>query len=609
MSVVSSSTSSTGTTRRALLRTAAATASTVAVAPVVLPLVPALSGGAVAATASTGAAGGAMTLRQAKKCKRVKVKVGGRVKTRMVCRPKKKASGTAPTSPTPASAKKTGKSGTTGTTGTTGTQVPAPTPLAPGGLLSAADRHLVSRFSYGVDRAQADQALAAGGATPWFEAQLQAPGSSDPATDGVLAWWPSLSRSAQDIWTREQAGTEGGWQVMTDYQRYVLVRRLRSTRPVLDVMAELWENHFNVPVMGDGVYTYRVSYGLALRDRALGTFEDLLRTAVTHPAMLIYLNAAVSTKAHPNENLGRELLELHTVGRGQYTEDDVKASARILTGYRVDVWNTWVASYKPADHWTGAVRVMEFTHANTASDGRAVADAYLRYLARHPATAQRIVRKLAVKLVSDSPSQALVDQLAAVYLANDTAIAPVLRALVASPEFAASAGAKVRDPAEDVIATYKALGVQVAAPTPSRSGQSAETAILWQTANLGQTPHSWPRPDGAPTTNAAWSSTSRLLASLDLHWTMSGAWWPSEGISYRRPVDWLPSPTVTFSDLVEHLSRQILHTSTPPGLLTAATQAVGTAPQDVVSADHPVVKWKFSRLLTTVLDSPYFLKR
>ena len=69
--------------------------------------------------------------------------------------------------------------------------------------------------------------------------------------------------------------------------------------------------------------------------------------------MLIYLDQATSTKRHPNENLGRELLECHTVGRGSYTEDHVKASARILTGYTVDMWETWQALYNPEEHWRG----------------------------------------------------------------------------------------------------------------------------------------------------------------------------------------------------------------------------------------------------------------
>jgi hypothetical protein len=583
--------------RRAVLRLVAATTLGGTAAALAAPTAVALADGPAAA----GAAGlRAVPVRTKKRatCRRSQVRVKGR------CRPrrKKKPTTTPPTKPT------------TPTTQTTTTRPPAPSaptavPITPGTLLSPADRHLVTRFSYGVDTALADRVNAAGGGSAWFETQLATPGTSDPATDGLRSWWPSLSRPPAELWKRQNDGVEGGWQVMSDYQRSLLVRRIKSTRPVLDRMTQFWENHLNVPVNGDAPFTWRVSYGDVVRQHALGRFSDLLAACTTHPAMLLYLNAAVSTARAPNENLGRELLELHTVGRGQYGEADVKASARILTGYHVEMWSTWAYSYRTADHWVGPVTVMGFSDANASSDGRATTAAYLSYLARHPATARRICRKLAVAFVSDSPSDALVEQLAQVYLANDTAIAPVLRTLVGSAEFAGSAMSKVRDPGEDVVATYRALGVDVTAPTSPRNNNSAETVVLWQSGNLGDQPHSWPRPDGAPIDNQAWSSPSRLLASLELHHVMSGGWWPTAGLTRPRNTDWLPAPAVSMRDLVDHLCRRMLHLPTPPGMLVACCQAVDAEPDEVITARHEVMDWRLSRLLTAILDSPYFLKR
>src|SRR6478672_2628889 len=295
-------------------------------------------------------------------------------------------------------------------------------------LLSTQGRHLVGRFSYGVTPALARQVRSEGGPRAWFEKQLSPSSIDDATADRYVTWWSGLSRDAASLMDRSQKGIEGGWEVMEDYARWVLLRRIHSRRQVLEVMTELWENHFNVPANGDAWFTYRKAHGDAIRARALGSFEELLRAAVTHPAMLIYLDNAVSTASHPNENLGRELLELHTVGRGNYTEDDVKSSARILTGYAVDVWRTWAATYKTSIHWRGPVRVMEFADDNADADGRDLVRRYLSYLAHHPATAHRIARKLAVKFVSDDPPQALVDELARVYLDHRTQIRPVLRA-------------------------------------------------------------------------------------------------------------------------------------------------------------------------------------
>ncbi len=304
-------------------------------------------------------------------------------------------------------------------------------------LLSRADKHLVSRFSYGVTPTLASQVRAAGGAKKWFEDQLKPSSVKDPGVSEIRGWWgPGLKLGAGDLWERQRTEVEGGWVVMANYARWALLRRIKSRRQVQEVMAEFWENHFNVPVNGDAAFTWRTDLGVKLRSRALGSFRELLQTATLHPAMGIYLDNAISTKAAPNENLGRELLELHTVGRSAgYTEDDVKNSARILTGYRVMMWQDFSAKYVPGDHWTGPVTVLGFHHQNANADGQNVAEAYLDYLAGHESTARRVCRKLAVKFVSDNPSDALVDRLAEVYLANDTEIKPVLRALIASSEF------------------------------------------------------------------------------------------------------------------------------------------------------------------------------
>ena len=480
------------------------------------------------------------------------------------------------------------------------------------GLLNRADRHLVNRFSYGNTPALTKQVRRAGGGQAWFRAQLEPERIADGATDGLVGWWPSLGRSPQDLWRRQVDRTEDGWQVMADYQRWVLMRRVTTNRPVAEMMADFWMNHLHVPVHSDATFTHRFSYDQALRRHALGTFEDLLRTAITHPAMGIYLDNGVSTKAHPNENLGRELLELHTVGYGAYDEGDVKGSARLLTGYLVDMWRTWEASYSPRDHWTGAVSVLGFRTANADPDGRAAVDDYLRYLARHPATARRIARKLCVKFVSDTPSTALVEHLADVYLRNGTAIKPVLRALVASTEFKKSVGQKVRDPSEEIVATYRVLRVKVTDPPAGDNGHAA-TAILWQAASIGAMPYEWPRPDGQPVDNDSWSSPARLLASLETHWSMGGGWWPSQGIAYRSAAAWLPKKRLRFDLLVDHLCQQLLGRPSTARLLKACVEACHddwrVRPSTVITADHALVRWGFHRVLATILDSPDHFSR
>ncbi|HRK48701.1 MAG TPA: DUF1800 family protein, partial [Nocardioides sp.] len=260
-------------------------------------------------------------------------------------------------------------------------------PAVVGGVATALALHVASRFTYGMTPAL----LAEMGGYPtvqaWVDAQLQPGSLADGDAEATESWWPRLSWSPQTMWANDQATPGEAWRAMADYQRWCLQRRMRSRRQLLESVTEFFENHLHVPVHDDGVFGFRADYGRLIRSHALGRFDQMLQAAIIHPAMGISLDNASSTKKAPNENLGRELLELHTVGRGNYTENDVKASARILTGYRVQMWSTWNAWYDTPSHWTGPVQVMGFSHPNADADGRAVAAAYLGYLARHPATA------------------------------------------------------------------------------------------------------------------------------------------------------------------------------------------------------------------------------
>ncbi|MCW2735901.1 MAG: hypothetical protein JWN97_545 [Nocardioides sp.] len=470
-------------------------------------------------------------------------------------------------------------------------------------LLPPAQRHLVTRFGYGVDAALAQDVRREGGASAWFEKQLTRPGAfPDGDADEVRRWWPDLDRKPSDLWQRQVKEVRGGWQVMEDYGRWLLVRRIRTRRPVLEKMTEFWEAMLHVPVSGDAHFTWRVDYGDTIRRHALGRFDQMLAETATHPAMLIFLSAATSTKRAPNENLGRELLELHTLGTGNYDEDDVKASARILTGWHVDLWESWAASYVKEDHWTGRVQVRGFSHKNRKGDGREVTREYLRYLAHHPDTAHHVAERLASKFVRDDPPQSLVRRLAKVYLKNDTAIVPVLRALVASKEFRSSAGAKLRDPSEDVVATYRALGVGIDRPSGDDSGVYA---MLWQASGLGLSPHAWPRPDGSPVANEIWASPARALGSMSMHWSMAGGWWPTVDLHYRKPSRWVPAKkAVRFGDLVDEVSRDLLHRPATKNLIETACLATGCRTKEKIDREHGLYQWGFPRLLAAVLDSP-----
>ncbi len=376
-------------------------------------------------------------------------------------------------------------------TATTYTAVPYPRTAIP----TAIERHFLNRLGTGFCPSSFAAMKARGGAQEWFAWQLS-PGEvpESAKTDGLLDWFPRLSDTPQERVARNSAGTYGAWEYARDLGNWTVLRRIYSTREVHETMVDFWTNHLHIPANGVTGWQLRSEYDQTIREHALGRFEDLLLACSLHPAMLLYLDNFKSVRNAPNENQGRELLELHTVGRTSgYTEDMVKDSARILSGWTTSAGADWKATYDTGRHTTGPVQVLGFTDPNASSDGSELTVRYLRYLARHPATARTFARRLAVRFVSDTPSDALVAHLASVFTDSGTDIAATLRALVAHPEFRESAGHKVSTPHDDLVRTARVLGVSASKPTlPS----SFANSIAW--IPRGMLLYQWPRPDGAP---------------------------------------------------------------------------------------------------------------
>ena len=184
--------------------------------------------------------------------------------------------------------------------------------------------------------------------------------------------------------------------------------------------------------------------------------------------------------------------------------------------------------------------------------GATLARRYLRYLAHHPSTARRIARRLAVRFVSDHPSAALVTAVADAFTASGTDIKATLRALVAHPEFAASAGEKIKTPTEDGVATVPCA--RRAAGPAGRPGVRRQRDRRSSSALMGQMPFDWPRPDGFPDVAEAWTSASRMLGSWHVHWALAGGYWPKEGATYRSVKSWLPPLPARFDEVVDHIA-------------------------------------------------------
>jgi uncharacterized protein (DUF1800 family) len=313
-----------------------------------------------------------------------------------------------------------------------------------------------------------------------------------------------------------------------------LLSALESPKQLQEVMVDFWFNHFNV---FQGKNLLRVLTGhyehFAIRPFAMGKFSDLLHASARHPAMLYYLDNAQSVASNLgsstsirglNENYARELMELHTLGvNGGYTQKDVTELARMLTGWTIEPANR-AGSSAVSDHAlkTGDPKQMpgfwfnERVHdkgeknwlGNTISaQGQSEGDFALDFLAKHPATAKHICFKLAQYFVSDTPSTALVNQLATVFNAHDGAIVPVLRAIFYSEDFWSNANRaqKFKAPYHYVLSVVRALGIR-----PDNL-QSISGALSSQ----GMPLYGCPTPDGYKNTEAAWLSPDAMTKRIN----------------------------------------------------------------------------------------------
>jgi uncharacterized protein (DUF1800 family) len=343
------------------------------------------------------------------------------------------------------------------------------------------------------------------GVAAWVDEQLRPELIPDPEVERVLALFPSLRMTSSAI-ARAYADNRHG--LVNELGVAAIVRSAWSERQLYEVLVDFWTQHFNVFIGHDMAYLLKtVDDREVVRAHAVGRFADLLVASAKSPAMLAYLDNWLSSGSNPNENYARELLELHTLGvDGGYTENDVKNAARVLTGWTFSTDYTF--QFRPEWHYTGPVRVLGWRHDNKdPAQGLAVGESMLNYLARHPSTARFLARKLAIRLVGDKPSGGLVAQAAKAYLANDTAIAPMVRTIVLSGEFAKAVGYKVRRPNELLAATIRALGLRWDLGARSDAGGAMLALLL----NLGQFPYGYRSPDGYPDRSSAWLSTLAML--------------------------------------------------------------------------------------------------
>jgi uncharacterized protein (DUF1800 family) len=327
-------------------------------------------------------------------------------------------------------------------------------------------------------------------------------------------------------------GYAGSGVIGAEMQQAKLIRAVLSERQLQEVMTDFWINHFNVDLGKSGdMLDYALSYERdAIRAHALGKFRDLLLATAEHPAMLIYLDNAQSIgpdsqaagRPRPNaknqqkglnENYGREVMELHTVGvDGGYTQADVTNLAKILTGWTIDqpqMGGPFV--FEPRRHEPGPKL---WLGQKINEDGMNEGIRALATLAAAPQTAHFLSYKLAQRFVADTPPPALVNRMAAAYLASDGDIATVLRTMVHSPEFFARANYrnKVKMPLEYVASSLRATGTD-----PTNPG-----ALANELKTMGEPLYRCLPPTGYAATADHWMNSAALVDRLNYALQLTG---------------------------------------------------------------------------------------
>jgi uncharacterized protein (DUF1800 family) len=435
---------------------------------------------------------------------------------------------------------------------------------AQGAIMVAADRNLqgaIAATRFGLGARPGEIAEAARDPQGYLKAQIRRDGADLPENDGEA----SADRLAALRAYRQQRAAakarEGESAPDADPAR--MARRLLRNDAGDDALARLrlacgtpdgfrerwalfWANHFTVAASKLQVAALAGPFEAeAIRPNAFGRFADLLTAAETHPAMLLYLDQVQSVgpgspaaqraalrsarggaRRGLNENLAREILELHTVGvDAGYTQADVTEFARALTGLTVGMGGAGAPgpTFRPAAHEPGPRTVMGVRYAPAA---RGQAQAILADLAAKPQTARFVCGKIARHFVADAPPPALTARLEAAWTASDGDLARVAEALVDAPEAWAAEPSKFKTPYEFVVSSYRAAGE---IPSAQR-----DAAVL---TALGQRTFGAPSPKGWPDEAAPWAAADALVKRMQFAQAFGGRAGPRVSDPNRMAAD------------------------------------------------------------------------
>lgn len=447
--------------------------------------------------------------------------------------------------------------------------------------------HTLKRFTFGATPEMIEKAKRIG-LNAFIEEQLFPESIPDDATDKMMEQFGTFSMTPAERFKLEKKG-----QSVQELISATLLRQRYSERQLFETMVDFWGNHFSIYIGKGGCKTLKTDDDLkVIRPNAFGKFRDLLHASAHSPAMLVFLDQATSTGEAPNENYGRELMELHTIGASAgYSQQDVIEVSRALTGWtivgprdRKKEFGTYY--FNPSMHSEGEKHVLGMTIPSGGEDeGMMILD----MLASHPSAAQFISRKIARRFISDSPSAEAVDSLAQTFAQADGDTRAIIRAIAQSDSFKSSAGQKFKKPLDFFISALRLTDAAI--KLNARNGRKIQEHLRL----LGQVPFTWSPPNGFPESQGYWATTSGLLD----RWNFGLLLTSNQIRGMEVDLDKLTSDAASAEDVVDVLSLRFLGERLPEN---ARSILVDFASSGDLDKDIPSIAG-------LILGSPHFQMR
>ncbi len=407
--------------------------------------------------------------------------------------------------------------------------------------MTASQDSFIAVTRFGLGAKHGDFAAVQGDPRGWLEGQLKPEFAQNQALNGLPSTMDAVQHLREDMQMKQQARRDAAatqdesskamfagkikdaqQEVNQDYIKQVaaLTRAsVDSPAPFFERLVQFWRNHFTVSITKQQDRILVTAFERdAIRPNVLGNFHDMLRASTRHPAMQIYLDnfhsigpgspAGIRQNKGLNENLAREIMELHTLGvNGGYTQKDVTEFAKILTGWTIDAQGQGDGSgffFAPRQHEPGSKTLLGVSYReNGVNEGEDALSAF----ARNPSTAKFIATKLARHFIADDPPENAVTQLESAFTQNNGDLIPVYRTLVALDEAWRDPLAKVKTPNDLILSLLRAANI----------GDAIEDKkLVGAYRMLNQMPFSASSPAGWSDRAADWIGAEALLQRIDL---------------------------------------------------------------------------------------------